>query len=113
MVAVGFLQMIVIALMLSVFLFMIKQEEVDFMNVLQIVSISFFLSFLNSFLMVRQSLIQPREWQRRLSEQIGSFFDPLLNIIFETAAVHNKLSENADGPSFRNMLDISNLTDTA
>ena len=57
MVAVGFLQMIVIALMLSVFLFMIKQEEVDFMNVLQIVSISFFLSFLNSFLMVRQSLI--------------------------------------------------------
>ena len=53
MVANGILQMMTIMTMLSVFLFMVKNEEVDFMNVLQIVSISFFLSFLNSFVMLR------------------------------------------------------------
>ena len=62
MVAVGFLQMMVIMLLLSVFLFMVKDEQVDFMNILQIVSISFFLSFLNSFIMLRQTLVRPWEW---------------------------------------------------
>ena len=62
MVAVGLLQMMVLMLMISVFLFMIKNEEVDFMNILQIVSISFFLAFINSFLMIRQNLISPWEW---------------------------------------------------
>ena len=62
MVAVGLLQMMVLMLMVSVFLFMIKNEEVDFMNILQIVSISFFLAFINSFLMIRQNLISPWEW---------------------------------------------------
>ena len=62
MVAVGLLQMTVIMLMLAVFLFLVKDDEVDFMNILQIVSISFFLSFINSFIMVRQTLITPWEW---------------------------------------------------
>ena len=62
MVAVGLLQMMVLMLMISVFLFMIKNEEVDFMNILQIVSISFFLAFINSFLLIRQNLISPWEW---------------------------------------------------
>ena len=68
MVANGILQMMTIMTMLSVFLFMVRNEEVDFMNVLQIVSISFFLSFLNSFIMLRQTLIRPWEWQRRIAE---------------------------------------------
>ena len=110
MVAVGLLQMMVLMLMMSVFIFMIKNEAVDFMNILQIVSISFFLAFINSFLMIRQTLISPWEWQRRLAQRIGGTFDPVLNVIFETAS--NKNPEN-DGIGFPHLLNISALTDPA
>ena len=97
----------IMMLMMSVFLFMIKNAEVDFMNVLQIVSISFFMTFVGSFIQVRQTLITPWEWQRRLSQRIGAMFDPVLNVVFGT---NGKNPEN-DGIGFPHLLNISALTD--
>ena len=57
--------------------------------------------------MIRQNLITPWEWQRRLSQRIGGVFDPILNVIFETA---NK-NPDSDGLGFPHLLNISALTD--
>ena len=56
-VAVGFLQMLTMMVILAVVFFVIKQEEIDFRNLIQVVSISFFFTFIVSFLMVRQNLV--------------------------------------------------------
>ena len=56
-VAVGFLQMVTMMMILAVVFFVIKQEEIDFRNLIQVVSISFFFTFIVSFLMVRQNLV--------------------------------------------------------
>ena len=44
-------------MILAVVFFVIKQEEIDFRNLIQVVSISFFFTFIVSFLMVRQNLV--------------------------------------------------------
>ena len=56
-VAVGFLQMVTMMVILAVVFFVIKQEEIDFRNLIQVVSISFFFTFIVSFLMVRQNVV--------------------------------------------------------
>ena len=56
-VAVGFLQMVTMMMILAVVFFVIKQEEIDFRNLIQVVSISFFFTFIVSFLMVRQNVV--------------------------------------------------------
>ena len=77
------------------------------MNILQIVSISFLLACINSFIAVRQRLITPWEWQSRLSQRIGAMFDPVLNVILET----NSKNPDNEAPSFPHLLNISALTD--
>ena len=54
--------MLTMMMILAVVFFVIKQEEIDFRNLIQVVSISFFATFIVSFLAVRQRIVAARAW---------------------------------------------------
>ena len=104
-VAVGFLQMITMMLILAIVFFVIKKEEIDFRNLIQVVSISFFATFILSFIMVRQTVIRARDWQTTLAIRVGDLFAPFLNVLFA-----DPKGGDQEG-SFPHILNMTGLTD--
>ena len=61
-VGVGLLMMVTLNIMIAIIYFIDHQKSINFSNLLQVVSISFFITFLISYIMIRQNYIRACAW---------------------------------------------------
>ena len=110
-VGVGLMQMVTMMIMISMVFFVQEQRQINFSNLLQVVSLSFFITFILSYLMIRQNFIRASAWQRNLAERIGQMLAPVLNTLFIDAKGNVDLSiptggqdqhSRSDGPRLLN-----------
>ena len=54
--------------MMAIWMFIEERLQLNFANLIQMVSLSFFITFLLSYVMIRQNCIRASAWQRSMGE---------------------------------------------
>ena len=74
--------MVTLMTMMAIWMFIEERMQLNFANLIQMVSLSFFITFLLSYVMIRQNCIRASAWQRSMGERIGELLAPALNKLF-------------------------------